>query len=118
MTAKCKRNSTESTNQAQAVSLVVTVSVPFLILRTANAVQATFPHVIQLPNNPMYHVLMNFTQYLSHSINGVLYCIVGSRFYFRKEFFKIICRRKRPDDISAPDSFKNRSVVTISGTMV
>ena len=105
MRAKCKNNSTESTNQAlgkaatRGTAMVVTVSVTFLILTTPTAVYGALYHVLGLSNNPMYVVFMNFTQYLNHSINGVLYIIVGSR--FRKQLLKILCRKKRPDDISA-----------------
>ena len=119
MTAKCKSISTESTNQAlvkaatRGTAMVVTVSVTFLLLTAPTAVYMALPH-IQLTNNLMYNVIMNFTQYLNHSINGVLYCIVGSR--FRNELLKILCRKKRPDESSASSSVRNTSVVTISGT--
>ena len=122
MRAKCKRNSTKSTSQAlskaatRGTAMVITVSITFLILTAPTAVHMALPHVIQLPNNPFYHVFMNFTQYLNHSINGVLYCIVGSR--FRNEFLKILCRKKRPNTISTSCSVTNRNVITISGTRV
>ena len=114
--AKCKRNSTESTNQAlvkaatRGTTMVVTVSVTFLILPAPSAVDQALLHVIHLASNPVYRVFMNFTQYLNHSINGVLYTIVGSR--FRNELIKIICRKERTDG----SSVSNTSVVTISGT--
>ena len=121
MAAKCKHNSTESTNQAltkaatRGTAMVVTVSVTFLILTAPTAVYMALPHVIQLPNNPFYHMLMNVTQYLNHSINGVLYIIVGSR--FRNEFLKILCRKKRPDtNLSTSCSVTNTSVSTTTGT--
>ena len=122
MRAKYKRNSTKSTSQAlskaatRGTAMVVTVSITFLILTAPTAVYMALPHVIQLPNNPFYYVFMNITQYLNHSINGVLYCIVGSR--FRNEFLKILCRKKRPDTISTSCSVTNRNVITISGTRV
>ena len=118
--AKCKYNSTESTDQALAKSairgtaMVVTVSFTFLILTAPTAVYMALRHNIQLSNNPIHHVFMNLTQYLNHSINGVLYCIVGSK--FRNEFLKILCRKKRPDTISTSCSVGNTSVSTISGT--
>ena len=120
MKAKCKRNSTESTNQAlvkaatRGTAMVVTVSVTFLILTAPTAVYSALPYAIPLPKNRMYQVFMNVTQYLNHSINGVLYIIVGSR--FRNELLKILCRKERPDDSSASYSVGNTSVVTISGT--
>ena len=116
MRAKCKHNSTESTDQAlvnsatRGTAMVVTVSVTFLILTAPAAVFSVLPHVIVLAKYPLYRVFMNFTQYLNHSINGILYIIVGSR--FRNELLKIICRNKRPND----SSVTNTSVVSISGT--
>ena len=119
MKAKCRSNSTESTNQAlvksatRGTAMVITVSVIFLILTASYAVHRTLPNVIQLP---FYYVFMNFTQYLNHSINGVLYCIVGSR--FRNELLKVLCRKERPDESSTSFSVRNTSAVTISGTRV
>ena len=120
MAAKCKSNSTEFTNQALAKSanrgtaMVVTVSVTFLILTAPTAVYMAMPHVIRLPKNPVYQLFMNVTQYLNHSINGVLYCIVGSR--FRNELLKILCKKERTFESSASYSVGNTSVTTISGT--
>ena len=105
MTAKCKSNSTESTNQAlsksatRGTAMVVTVSVTFLILTTPTAVELALWPRIKLSYNLVYNVIKNFAQYLNHSINGVLYCIVGSK--FRNELLKLICGRKRSDDTSA-----------------
>ena len=99
MAAKCKNKSIESTNQALAKSatrgtaMVVTVSVTFLILTAPTALHAAFSDLIQVSNNPMYHVFMNLTQYLNHSINGLLYCIVGSRFC--NQLVNIICRKEK-----------------------
>ena len=120
MKAKCRSNSTESTNQAlvksatRGTAMVVTVSVTFLFLTEPSAVDQALLQVMHLASNPMYQVFMNFTQYLNHSINGILYCIVGSK--FRNELLKIVCRNERPDESSASSSVRNTSVVTISGT--
>ena len=116
MRAKYKRHSTESTNQALAksatrgTSMVVTVSATFLILTAPTAMNQALLHVIHLGSNAMYQLFMNLTQYLNHNINGVLYCIVGSR--FRNELLKLFCRKKRPSDRSVT----NMSVFTINGT--
>ena len=120
MTAKCKRNSTESTNQAlvkaatRGTAMVVTVSVTFLILTAPTAVYMAMPYVIPLPRNPIYQVFMNFTQYLNHSINGLLYCIVGSK--FRKQLLKLVCRKEMSEGLSVYPSVNNTRVVTISGS--
>ena len=119
MKATCRSNSTESTNHAlvkaatRGTAMVITVSVTFLILTAPTAVFMALPNVIQLP---FYHVFMNFTQYLNHSINGVLCCIAGSR--FRNELLKVLCRKERPDKSSASFYVRNTSVVSISGTRV
>ena len=105
--AKCRSNqsnSTESTNQAlvkaatRGTTMVVTVSVTFLILTAPTAVYGALYHVIDLSNNPSYQVLMIVTQYLNHSINGVLYTIVGSK--FRMELLKIFCGKQRGHSMS------------------
>ena len=114
MRAKYTSNSTESTNQAlvksatRGTAMVVTVSVTFIILTAPTALTMALTNIIRLVKYPMYQAFMNLTQYLNHSINGVLYCIVGSR--FRNELLKIFCRKKRPDD----STVTNNSVVTIN----
>ena len=122
MKAKCKSNSTESTDQAlsksatRGTAMVVTVSITFLILTAPTAVSLIllrwYPLVYKFP---LYRAFMNLTQYLNHSINGVLYCIVGSR--FRKELLKIFCRKKRLKSRSTSGS-NNTNLVTISESRV
>ena len=120
MRAKCKNNSTESINQAlvkaatRGTVMVVTVSVTFLILTEPTAVEQALSHVIRLGSNQVYRVCMNITQYLNHSINGVLYIIVGTR--FRNEFLRIFRRRERSDSRSVSHSLNNLSLTTMSGT--
>ena len=122
MRAKCKSNSTESTNQAlikvatRGTAMVVIVSVMFLILTAPTAVHSSLTSVIRLGSHPVYRVFMNLTQYLNHSINGVLYCMVGSR--FRREFFQIFRRKDISENLSTPHSVNSTSVVTVSGTRV
>ena len=93
MRAKCnQRNSTESTNQAlsksatRGTAMVVTVSVTFLILTVLSAVDMALWPNIKLSENVVYNVIMNFPQYLSHSINGVLYLLLicNERHLFRR----------------------------------
>ena len=120
MTAKCKTYSTESTNQAlvkvatRGTAMVVTVSVTFLLLTTPTAVNDALWHIFQLEEIPFYHSFMNLTQYLNHSINGVLYCIVGSR--FRMELVKILNRKGRPEGLSYSISGNNTSLTNINGS--
>ena len=120
MGAKCGSNSTESTNQALAkvatrgTAMVVTVSVTFLLLTAPTAVNMMHDFVKQPANDPLYRAFMNLTQYLNHSINGVLYCIVGRK--FRSELLKLICRKQRSEGTSTSRSPNNTSLVTISGS--
>ena len=100
MTAQCKSNSTESTNQALAkaatrgTAMVVSVTVMFLLLTSPTAMYAVLYGWYSLVELfPWYRTFMNLTQYLNHSINGILYCVVGSR--FRAEILKIFCRREK-----------------------
>ena len=100
MKAKCEhitQSSTESTSQAlnkyatKGTAMVVTVSVTFIILTApVSADQVTGR---KLTPYPLYYVFMISMQYLNHSINGVLYCIVGTK--FREELLSIFkCHRK------------------------
>ena len=117
MKATCRSNSTESTNQALAKSATrgTAVSITFIALTTPTAVHGTAAcHSTTKQSN--VSCIYEFNTVFNHSINGVLYCIVGSR--FRKEFLKIIGRKKRPDTISTSCSVTNASVTTISGTRV
>ena len=99
MAAKCRNTLTESTNQALAkaatrgTAMVVTVSVTFLLLTAPSAVHNATNKWDDLTQEfPLYRAFMNLSQYLNHSINGFLYCIVGSK--FRDQIFKVICCRK------------------------
>ena len=119
MKAKCgKSNSTESTTQTlskfatRGTDMVVTVSVMFLVLTSLTAVNQALWLSINLSYNPIYNVLMNVTQYLNHSINGVLYCIVGSR--FRMELLKICCLRQRSEGHFVSRSVNSTSLTTMN----
>ena len=118
MRAKCASNSTESTSQAlgksatRGTAMVVTVSITFLLLTSPTALNEALLYVNNFSKNPMYRLFMNLTQYLNHSINCVLYCIVGSR--FRNEFLKIICNKERSEGIAT--SVKNTSLTNLSDT--
>ena len=101
MKAKCQsilHNSTESTSQAlnkyatKGTAMVVTVSMTFILLTSPMAIDQAMGRI--LTPYPLYFVFMISMQYLNHSINGVLYCIVGTK--FRKELLKIFkCHRKK-----------------------
>ena len=118
MRAKCKSNSTKSTNQAliksatRGTAMVVTVSITFLLLNTPEGLKNALSD-LELQKFPWYRIFMNITSYLNHSINGILYCIVGTR--FRTELSKIFCGKERSKDISSTQSLDNSSLTTISG---
>ena len=85
MRAKCSQsNPTESTSQAlsksatRGTAMVVTVSVTFPLLTAPTGVAYAQSFIVRLEDVPLYRVFMNLTRYLNHSINGVLYIIVGS----------------------------------------
>ena len=100
MKAKCQtilQNSTESTSQAlnkyatKGTAMVVTVSIIFIILTAPVSIDQIMRKT--LTAYPLYYVFMISMQYLNHSINGVLYCIVGTK--FRDEMIQLLkCRRK------------------------
>ena len=121
MTAKCQSNQTnftESINQAlqkaatRGTAMVVTVSVTFLILTAPGGLNYAIRPLIYLSTVPEYRIFMNITTYLNHSINGVLYCIVGTR--FRRELFKLICRNERETSFSSFSSVNSTRASNIS----
>ena len=123
-----RRGNTESTSQAlsksatRGTAMLLTVSFAFIILTSpimvANAVwpNSTIPILI-------FKSLMAI-QYLNHGINGILYCIVGSR--FRNELKNLFsCDKKDsrfPLSSHTPNTTVNRttsmkqSVPTVSTT--
>ena len=91
--AKCKNSGsgTESTNQALSKSakrgslMFVTVSITFIILTGPGAV------VFFITESPD-PIMSGIIYLLAHFINGVLFCVVGSR--FRREVLDVLCCRK------------------------
>ena len=105
MRVKCQstpKNTSESTNKAlyksatRGTAMVITVSMMFIILTSPVALDNATGS--RLASNPLYYAFMIIMQYVNHSINGVLYCVVGSK--FRTELIKILRKRKRPETIS------------------
>ena len=94
---KAKRESTqnstsESTSQAlskyalKGTAMVLTISIMFIVLTTPVAIDQITAR--KLTPYPLYYVFMVSMQYLNHSINGFLYCIVGTK--FRQELSKLL----------------------------
>ena len=102
MTAKCTEISTQSTSQTlnkyatRSTTMVVTVSLTFIVLTAPAAVDQALGKSLSL-NYPIYGTVMIGMQHLNHSINDVLYCIVGSK--FRKELLKLLCTRLNSENI-------------------
>ena len=111
MKGKCRKNdlncSTESTTQslnkyaARGTAMVVTVSVTFILL-TAPVAMASGK---TLSRDSIYYAFQIIMRYLNHSINGLLYCIVGSKFI--KELLKLVCNKRSSADI--PDRSLSQS---------
>ena len=86
-------SSTESTSQALSISatrgtaMLITVSLTFIILTGPVAIV----YITTSSPSPMVDAVAVFLQYLNHSINGILYCIAGSK--FRSEFVSALCCR-------------------------
>ena len=83
------------------------VSVTFLVLTTPTAVYEALLHVIDLWNNSVYQLFMNFTLYLNHS-----HLIVGSK--FRMELLKIFCGKQRGHRMSVSHSVNKMSLVGVN----
>ena len=91
------QNSMASTFQAlnkyatKGTAMVVTVSVTFIVLTVPVSIDQIMGR--NLTPYPLYYAFMTSMQYLDHSINGVLYCIVRTK--FKEELLNIFkCRRK------------------------
>ena len=103
--AKCRKNnlncSTESTTQSlnkyatRGTAMVVTVSLTFILLTAPVAMDQASGKT--LSRDPIYYAFQMIMRYLNHSINGILYCIVGSK--FRKELLKLLCNKRNSANI-------------------
>ena len=92
-----------SRSATRGTAMLVTVSVALIVLTSPTAV--TFA-ITREPSITLRGIV-SILQYLNHSINVVLYCVVGSR--FRKELFNAMCCCRKTDLSS---SVHNDTVVT------
>ena len=89
-----RAGTTESTNQAlsksamRGTAILITVSITFILLTGP----ATITFSITDYPNPIVHAVIYILMCMNHSINALLYCVVGSR--FRQEVLKIFWCRK------------------------
>ena len=116
--AKCVSSdrSSESTNQAlsksasRGISMLITVSLMFIILTGPASVLYS---ITDYPNRLVslsFYILAN----LNHGINGVLYCIVGTR--FRNELMNTLCCRTRKSRHSTSLSNVKTTMTRLSET--
>ena len=104
---------TQSTSQAllksatKGTAMSLTVSFMFIILTAPISIGLA----ISVKVHPIVHTVTSLLGFINHGINGVLYCIVGSR--FRNELKKVLfCWAKRPQ--SASDGTTSHSAHTVS----
>ena len=119
MSIKMKETKGGSNPAGQAISksatketaMLIIVSLMFMILTGPMAVAL----IVKGPNSPRIVVIGFIMQYMNHCINGVLYCIVGSK--FRRELYKILpcCTRHRNGDQSLSE---NGNVVTATASPI
>ena len=87
-----RTNESVSKSSTRGSVMVVTVSLTFIMLTSPRAVDSAIQFYIY--SNPYGNVFLISMQYLNHSINGILYCILGGK--FREELLKVIlCCRNR-----------------------
>ena len=109
-----RHSTTESTNQALSKSamkrtaMLITVSVMFLCLTAP----AALSYAMTLVPDPVIYSVIVLLIYSNHSINGVLYCIVGTR--FRQELVNAICCQRKT---AANRRFTNHSRSTLNSVI-
>ena len=87
--------------------MLLTVSFTFIILTAPISIGLA----ISAKVHPIVHTVTSLLGFINHGINGVLYCIVGSR--FRNELKKVLCCvSKKPQ--SASRGITSLSVLTDS----
>ena len=86
-----KNADSQSTSQVlvksatKGTAMLLTVSFMFIILTAPISIGLA----ISAKVHPIVHTVTSLLGYLNHGINGLLYCIVGSR--FRNELKKVFC---------------------------
>ena len=108
---------TESTNQAlsksatRGTAILITVSLTFIILTGPNSI---YYSLFKGATNPLIYVVLHLPKYLNHGINGLMYCIAGSK--FRQELRELIYCRKTWSDksIKSKSKVRKRQPMTVS----
>ena len=106
---------TQSTSQAlvksatKGTAMLLTVSFMFIILTAPISIGLATSEKV----HPIVHTVTSLLGYLNHGINGVLYCVVGSR--FRNELKKVFCCvAKVPESASGGLTIQSRTCSTVS----
>ena len=110
------KRGTESTNQAlsktamRGTAILITVSLTFIILTGPVSI---YYALFEATTDPAIYVAFHLPKTLNHGINGLMYCIVGSK--FRKELVDFICcGRKKISGRNVLGSTQLTTVSTIS----
>ena len=108
-----RNTDSQSTSQAlvksatKGAAMLLTVSFTFIILTAPISIGLA----ISAKVHPIVHTVTSLLGFINHGINGVLYCIVGSR--FRNELKNVLCCvSKKPR--SASRGITSLSVLTDS----
>ena len=89
------KHGTESTNQAlsksamRGTAILIAISLTFIILTGPVSIYYT---LVQDNTDTVIYVALHLPTALNHGINGLMYCIVGSK--FRQELLGLICCKK------------------------
>ena len=115
--SQARHGGTESANQAlskatlKGTAMLITVSIIFLLL--TGSMSVTF--LVTRHIHPIRYAVLIILKYLNHAINGVLYCISGSR--FRDELlrtFPFSLRTKRQELKRSSSTLANLSIMSNS----
>ena len=104
------KRGTESTNQAlsksamRGTAILITVSLTFIILTGPVSI---YYSIVKRTTDSLIYVVLHLPKYLNHGINGLMYCIAGSK--FRHELMELIYCRKTSSDKSGRRRTKARS---------
>ena len=113
-----RHSGTESVNQALSKSAVkgtmmlLTVSFAFLVLTGPMSV---YTSVIENDPPLVFYGVTAILQYLNHGINGLLYCISGSR--FRQELIDMFVRSKSVTRSSTSNNTGDTNISHVSNTV-
>ena len=104
----------QSTSQAlvksatKGTAMLLTVSFTFIILTAPISIGLAIGQRV----HPILHTVTSLLGYLNHGINGVLYCIIGSR--FRNELTKMLCCNGKMTNSTTSGTFSQNTANEMS----